>query len=111
MKRKRKTYSGAFEAKVGLEAVTGIKTVAQLARDYEAHPMLVIQRKGTIRDRPHEFFEKPGSPLDVESEWRIAALHEKFGEQTVSLDWLKNSPTSWEPATVVPPENYWVPSK
>ena len=33
MKRKRKQYSGAFKAQVGLEAVMGIKTVAQLARE------------------------------------------------------------------------------
>jgi transposase-like protein len=89
MKRKRKTYSGAFKAKVGLEAVMGVKTVAQLARDYEVHPMLVSQWKGTIRDRLHELFERPSSPLDVDSERRIAALHEKIGELTVSLDWLK----------------------
>jgi transposase len=89
MKRKRKTYSGAFKAKVGLEAVMGVKTVAQLAREYAVHPMLVSQWKGTIRDRLHELFEKPQSPQDVDSERRIAALHEKIGELTVSLDWLK----------------------
>ena len=59
MKRKRKSYSGAFKAKVGLEAVIGLKTVAQLAREYQVHPMLVSQWKGTIRDRLHELFEKP----------------------------------------------------
>ncbi len=89
MKRKRKTYSGAFKAKVGLEAVHGLKSVAQLARDYEVHPMLVSQWKATIRDRLHELFEKPRSLLDEDSERRIAALHEKIGELTVSLDWLR----------------------
>ncbi len=89
MKRKRKTYSGAFKAKVGLEAVMGLKTVAQLAREYEVHPMLVSQWKGTVRDRLHGLFDKPRSPLEVDSERRIAALHEKIGELTVSLDWLK----------------------
>jgi transposase-like protein len=89
MKRKRKTYSGAFKAKVGLEAVMGVKTVAQLAREYGVHPMLVSQWKGTIRERLHELFEKSQSPVDVDSQRRIAALHEKIGELTVSLDWLK----------------------
>jgi transposase-like protein len=67
----------------------GVSTVAQLARNYEVHPMLVSQWKGTIRDRLHELFEKPRSPVDVDTERRIAALHEKIGELTVSLDWLK----------------------
>jgi len=89
MRRKRKQYNGAFKAKVGLEAVMGVKTVAQLAREYEVHPMLVSQWKRTIRDRLHELFEKPGSNLGEDSERRIAALHEKIGELTVSLDWLK----------------------
>src|ERR1041385_1445650 len=89
MKRKRKHYSGAFKAKVGLEAVMGIKTVAQLAREYQVHPVLVSQWKATIRDRVHELLQTPGTPMSEDSERRIAALHEKIGELTVSLDWLK----------------------
>ena len=89
MKRKRKQYNGAFKAKVGLEAVIGMKTVAQLAREYQVHPMLVSQWKGTIRDRLHELFEKPKSRIGDDEGQRIAALHEKIGELTVSLDWLK----------------------
>ena len=88
MKRKRKQYSGAFKAKVGLEAITGIKTVAQLARDYQVHPMLVSQWKGIIRERLPEVFEK-GKPIGDDSERTIAALHQKIGELTVNLDWLK----------------------
>ena len=38
MKRKRKQYSGAFKAKVGLEALTGVKTTAQIARENDVHP-------------------------------------------------------------------------
>ena len=34
MKAKRKRHSGAFKAKVGFEALVGLKTVAQLAREY-----------------------------------------------------------------------------
>jgi transposase len=89
MKRKRKQYSGAFKAKVGLEAVIGMKTVAQLAREYQVHPMLVSQWKGTVRDRLPELFEKGKPAIGDDSQRRIAALHEKIGELTVSLDWLK----------------------
>jgi len=32
-KAKRKKHSAAFKAKVGLEALMGIKTVAQIARE------------------------------------------------------------------------------
>ena len=88
MKRKRKQYSGAFKARVGMEAMTGIKTVAQLAREYQVHPVLVSQWKATIRERLPELFER-GQPAHDDSERKLAALHEKIGELTVSLDWLK----------------------
>lgn len=88
MKRKRKQYSGAFKARVGLEAITGVKTVVQLAREYQVHPMLVSQWKGIVRDRLHELFER-GQPASDDSERKLAALHEKIGELTVNLDWLK----------------------
>ncbi len=88
MRRKRKQYSGAFKARVGLEAMMGIKTVAQLAREYQVHPVLVSQWKATIRERLPELFER-GKPVSDDNERKLAALHEKIGELTVSLDWLK----------------------
>lgn len=88
MKRKRKQYSGAFKAKVGLEAMIGIKTTAQIAREYQVHPLLVTQWKKVLRDRMPEIFEK-GKVVSDDSERTIAALHQKIGQLTVDLDWLK----------------------
>jgi transposase-like protein len=88
MKRKRKQYSGAFKAKVGLEAMIGIKTTAQIAREYQVHPLLVTQWKKVLRDRMPEIFEK-GKVVGDDNERTIAALHQKIGQLTVDLDWLK----------------------
>ena len=88
MKRKRRQYSGAFKAKVGLEALTGVKTTAQIAREHQVHPLLVTQWKGVIRDRLPDLFER-GRQGEDDSEKRIAELHEKIGQLTVDLDWLK----------------------
>jgi transposase len=88
MKNKRKRYSGAFKAKVGMEALLGVKTVGQIAREYEVHPTLVTQWKGVIRDRLPELFE-PASRANENSDQLIAQLHQKIGELTVDLDWLK----------------------
>jgi len=88
MKRKRKQYSGAFKAKVGLEALIGIKTTAQIARENQVHPLLVTQWKTTLRERLPELFER-GRPAADESEKVIAQLHQKIGQLTVDLDWLK----------------------
>jgi transposase-like protein len=88
MKAKRKRYNGAFKARVGLEAILGVKTVAQIAREYQVHPVQVSQWKTVIRERLPELFET-GEQGVGNQEAIIAQLHEKIGELTVDLDWLK----------------------
>jgi transposase-like protein len=73
---------------VGLEALMGIKTVGQIAREYQVHPVQVTQWKGVIRDHPPELFE-PSRPEGEDSQELIAQLHEKIGQLTVEADWLK----------------------
>ena len=87
-KTKRKRYSGAFKAKVGLEALIGVKTVGQIARDYQVHPVQVTQWKGVIRDHLPELFESPQA-VSEDHERTVAQLHEKIGELSVEADWLK----------------------
>jgi transposase len=87
-KAKRKRYTGAFKAKVGLEALTGVKVVGQIAREYEVHPVQVTQWKGVIRDHLPELFESP-RPAGEDQQEVIAQLHEKIGQLTVEVDWLK----------------------
>lgn len=87
-KTKRKKHSAAFKAKVGMEALMGIKTVAQIAREYAVHPVQVSQWKTVIRERLPELFTC-GGPPGADSEQLIADLHRKIGELTVDLDYLK----------------------
>lgn len=85
---KRKRHSAAFKAKVGMEAVVGIKTVAQIAREYSVHPVQVSQWKAVIRDRLPELFEA-GGKVGEDNEKLVADLHQKIGELTIDLDYLK----------------------
>jgi len=85
--KKRTRHSGAFKAKVGLAALMGVKTVGQIAREYQVHPVQVTQWNGTVRDRLPELFERKEE--DKSQEELIAQLHEKIGELTVEADWLK----------------------
>ena len=94
MKAKRKRHSAAFKAKVGFEALVGLKTVSQLAREYTVHPTQVTQWRATIRDHLSELFA-PGQPGTEDQEQLIAQLHQKIGQLTVDLDWLKKSPNNW----------------
>jgi transposase-like protein len=36
--RKRKIYDGDFKARVVIEAIQGVREVADLAKDYDLHP-------------------------------------------------------------------------
>ena len=87
-KAKRKRYTGAFKAKVGLEALMGVKTVGQIAREYQVHPVQVTQWKGVIRDHLPELFESPRT-VSEDSQALVGPLHEKIGQLTVEVDWLK----------------------
>ncbi len=87
-KTKRKRYTGAFKAKVGMEALLGMKTVGQIAREYQVHPVQVTQWKGVIRERLPELFESP-TAVSEDQEQLIAQLHEKIGQLSVEVDWLK----------------------
>ena len=88
MKAKRKKHSPALKAKVGLEALIGIKTVAQIARENNIHPMQVSQWKVVVRERLPELFDSDRKEAQNQEEL-IAALHQKIGQLTVDLDWLK----------------------
>lgn len=88
MKQKRKQYSGALKAKIGLEAIMGIKTTAQIARENQVHPILVGQWKSIIRERLPELFER-GNQAPEDTDRQIAELHQKIGQLTVDLDWIK----------------------
>ena len=47
--KKRRVHTPEFKAKVGLEAVRGVKTVSEIAQIYGVHPVLVGQWK---KDNP-----------------------------------------------------------
>ena len=88
-KAKRKRYSGAFKAKVGLEALMGIKTVGQIAREYQVHPVQVTQWKG-VDSRPSARVVRVAARRPARtSEQLIAQFHEKIGQLSVEVDWLK----------------------
>ncbi|MGB4854343.1 MAG: IS3 family transposase, partial [Candidatus Dechloromonas phosphoritropha] len=46
--KKRKVHSPEFKAKVGLEAVRGMKTINEIGQEYGVHPVQVGQWKKEI---------------------------------------------------------------
>jgi transposase len=89
MKAKRLRHQPAFKAKVGLEALAGVKTVAEIAREYQVHPTQVSQWKRAVADRLPEVFEHGPTAQAQEAERNVARLEQKVGQLTMELDWLK----------------------
>ncbi len=89
MKAKRQRHQPAFKARVGLEALVGAKTVAEIAREYQVHPVQVSQWKRVIVDRLPEVFEHGARAQAEASEREMARLEQKVGQLTMELDWLK----------------------
>ena len=57
MARKRRSFSGAFKAKVALAACRGEKTTAQLAAEYEVHVGQITAWKKQLLEGAAELFE------------------------------------------------------
>ena len=57
MKKQRRKHSAEFKARVALEAIKGIKTLSEIAREYEIHPVMVGKWKTEMLDRLPELFE------------------------------------------------------
>lgn len=89
MKNKRKRHEVAFKAKVGLEALKGNKTLAEIAQDYQVHPTQISQWKTIILERLPDLFTRGPTAEIKQAEREVARLHEKVGELTMELDWLK----------------------
>jgi hypothetical protein len=61
----------------------------QIAREYQVHPVQVTQWKGVIWEHLPDLIEGLRSAPDQDSQGLIAQLHEKIGQLTVEVDWLK----------------------
>ena len=90
MKRKRRTHSAEFKARVAAEALKGIKPVHQIAAENEVHPVQVSQWKKELGPRMAELFERKNARSQdaEENKRRIAALERKVGQLTIERDWL-----------------------
>jgi transposase-like protein len=60
--KKRQVHGAEFKAKVGLEAVRGVKTISQIAQEFGVYPVLVGQWKKEILAQASTLFEGKRGP-------------------------------------------------
>ena len=92
MPQKRKRHSPQVKAKVALEATRGLKTVRELAQEYQVHPTQINQWKKQLMEHLPTLFEMGSKQAQESSQDADAALlYEEIGRLKVELDWLKKS--------------------
>lgn len=87
--KKRKTFSSEFKAKVGLEAVRGVKTINEIGQDYGVHPMQISHWKKAIQEQAKSLFEGRRGPTQVSGHQEPERLYSEIGRLKMELDWLK----------------------
>ena len=90
MKAKRKRYDPEFKARVALEATKGLKTIQQIAKDYDVHPGQVTDWKKQMTLGLVEIFgggRQKGAAEDFEQ--KTNELHAKIGQLTIEVDFMR----------------------
>jgi transposase len=89
MARKRRSFSGAFKAKVALAACRGDKSTAQLAAEYEVHVGQITAWKKQLLEGASGLFEDGRSRRAIEDAADEEELYEQIGRLKMEVEWLK----------------------
>jgi len=89
--QKRKQYKAEFKFKVALEAAKGLKTINQLASEYELHPNQVSQWKKQLLEEGTTLFGNGSVKQQLEAVKVETELYEQIGRLKMEMEWLKKS--------------------
>lgn len=96
MARKRRNHSNQFKFKVALEATQGLKTLNEIASQYNLHPNQVSTwKKQLLTEGPTVFNNDTARQLRAVEE-REAELYEQIGRLKMELEWLKKKATLFD---------------
>lgn len=87
MRRKRRTHSPDFKAKVALAAVQGDLTMAELVQKFDVHPNQITDWKKQLLDSAPDVFGKGARKAEDAAE-TVQELHAKIGQLTMENDFL-----------------------
>ena len=86
---KRRTFTPEFKAQVVLEELTGVKTKADICREYQLRSQVLSRWREEFLERASEIFATQPSRGDEQA--RIAELERMVGRLTVELEVAKKA--------------------
>tara|TARA_B110000467_G_scaffold125861_1_gene118429 strand:- start:1100 stop:1396 length:297 start_codon:yes stop_codon:yes gene_type:complete len=90
MKAKRRRHEPEFKARVALEAAKGIKTIQEIAKEYDVHPVQVSDwKKRMLEGMPDVFTAGKKRSTQEVFDVQREKLHAKIGQQAVEIDFLR----------------------
>jgi len=89
MARQRKQYTGAFKAKLALEAIKGQRTVQELATAHGVHPNQITTWKKQLLASAEDIFSGARERREASDEQEKDELYRQVGKLQVELDWLQ----------------------
>ena len=87
----RTHHSAEFKAKVALAAISGLKTLSELASEYKVHPTQITRWKQELIENASDLFGK-GKKKEVDHDAEVAELHRVIGKLKAENDFLSNIP-------------------
>jgi len=87
--KKRKVHTPEFKAKVGLEALRGVKSINDIGQDFGVHPVQVGLWKKEIQEQAKTLFGGKRGPKPLEAHREPDKLYSEIGKLKMELDWLK----------------------
>ena len=86
----RRTHSPEFKARVAMEAISGRKTLQEIAADHAIHPIQVSQWKKQLLESASDLFGKGRKDKERGDQLtREAELFQEVGKLKMELEWLK----------------------
>ena len=86
---KRQPRSARFKFKVALEAAKELKTVSQIASEYQVTPGQVSTWKKQLQSQGATLFEHKADRSQHQQEKKEAELYEQIGRLKMHLEWLQ----------------------
>ncbi|MFT5634160.1 MAG: transposase [Rubritalea sp.] len=89
IKEKRRRNEPEFKARVAIEAVKGIKTIQEIAKEFDVHPVQVSDWKKNMLEGVSDVFSATKKRSTEETfDAQREQLHAKIGQQAVEIDFL-----------------------